>query len=76
MTEIIALFDEFDTDIICVSDFGIQFRGARVDNIMLGEDGEVKIFGGDPTNENGHFEEFLPTKEEKRLIFEEILENF
>lgn len=76
MFDIYDLFDEFDADSICVSDFGILFRGARVDNIVRTNDGEIKIYGGDPTHEDGFFEEFLPNKEEKKLILEEILENF
>ena len=74
MKELLDLFKEFDTDMLPISDFGIQYRGARVDNLCLNEDGTISIWGGNPQTDK-HAEEFLPTREEKKLIFEQVLEN-
>jgi len=66
------IFEEYDTNIVCVSDLGIQYRGARVDYITQDEHGSVQIWGGHPDDK--YSEEFLPTKEERKLIYEQILE--
>ena len=71
--EIHELFDEYDTDTIPVSDFGIIFQGVRVDNIHRDENGNISIWAGNPDTDK-YAEELLPCKAEKRQILETILE--
>lgn len=70
------LFEEFDTGIIVVSDFGIITSGVRVDCITYHVNyDQIGIWAGDPIYDK-YAEELILSKEERKRIFEEIIENF
>jgi hypothetical protein len=74
MNSIYDLFRVFDTDTICVTDFNIVVRGIRVDNIVKTINGDVQIWAGNPHTDK-FAEELVLSSSEKRLVFEEILDN-
>jgi len=67
------LFNEYETDSICVSDLGIIVQGARLDYIVKDEDGKVHFWGGNPETDK-YAEEFVMDKETEKFVCEEILE--
>lgn len=71
--EMDELFDEYDTDTISVSDFGITYQGTAVDYIHRGNDGRISIWSGNPDTDK-YAEELLPDKTTKRKILELIWE--
>lgn len=73
MVEISELFDEFDSDVVCVKDFGIVRNQALITHLALNDNGEVTLWSGHPEDDKHAVEIILP-KEERRLVFEEILE--
>ena len=77
MKEIYELFDEFDTEVIPVSDFRIITNGVLVDCIILNPqtNNSIKIWAGNPY-EDKYAEELVLNKEERKRILEEIIENF
>jgi hypothetical protein len=76
MFDIYDLFDEFDTDIVVVSDFDIITNGVRVDCILQNpQTNKIEIWAGNPV-EDKYAEELVLSKAERKRIFEEILENF
>jgi hypothetical protein len=74
MVEILELFDYFDSDIICVKDFGIVRAESLITHIALNDKGEVTLWSGNP-QEDKYADEIILSKEERRLVFEEILEH-
>ena len=66
------LFYEYDTDIIIVSDLKIITNGIAVDAITNDSEG-IKIWAGNPITDK-YSEELVLSKEERKRIFEEILE--
>lgn len=74
MFEIYDLFDEFDTNVLSVSDFGIITNGVLVTHVCLTDDNEVQIWAGNP--EDKYAEELVLNKAERKRILEEIVENF
>ena len=74
MVDILELFDYFDSDVICVKDFGIVREESLITHLALNDKGEVTLWSGNP-EEDKHSVEIILSKEEKRLVFEEILES-
>ena len=66
------LFYEYSTYIIIVSDLGIITNGVAVDAITNDSEG-IKIWAGNPISDK-YSEELVLSKEERKRIFEEILE--
>lgn len=76
MFDIYDLFDEFDTGVVVVSDFGIITNGVRVDCITYHVNyDQIGIWAGNPV-EDKYAEELILSKAERKRIFEEILEYF
>jgi len=76
MFEISELFDEFDTNIVIVSDFRIIANGMLVDCVIKNEsNGEIEIWAGNP-QEDDNAEQIILDREERKRVFEEILENY
>lgn len=77
MKEIYELFDEFGTDIIVVSDFGIITNGVLVDCIIRSQqtNNKIEIWSGNPDVDK-YAEELILSKDERKRILEEILEHF
>ena len=73
MFDIFELFEEFDTDVIRVSDFGIIADGTLVDYIVK-KGNDIEIWAGNI--EDDYADELILSKAERKRIFEEILENF
>lgn len=73
MVEIFELFDLFDSNIICVKDFNIVREQLLITHIALNDKGEVTLWSGNPEVDKRAVEIIL-SKEERRLVFEEILE--
>lgn len=73
MVEILELFDYYDSDVICVEDFNIVREQSLITHIALNDKGEVTLWSGNP-EEDKHAVEIILSKEERRLVFEEILE--
>lgn len=71
--EIFELFEEFDTDVIRVSDFGIVTNGTLVDYIVK-KGNDIEIWAGNI--EDDYADELILSKAERKRIFEEIVENF
>ena len=74
MNDILDLFNEFDTNTICVSDFGIITNGIRVDHIRKTKNGKIQIWAGHPDEK--YAEELVLNRAERKRILEEIVENF
>ena len=73
MAKIHEIFDEYDTGIVCVSDFDIKVNGTRVDYITHHVDPDkIGIWAGDPVYDK-HAEELIVSKEERNRIFNEIM---
>ena len=68
------LFDDFGTDTIRVSDFGIIVNGAELTHIHRTDEGDVQLWAGNPDTDK-FAEELIVCKEEKREILEDILDN-
>ncbi len=75
MTEIYELFEEFETDVLPIVDFGIITNGVLVTHLHLNENDEVEIWAGN-FDEDGYAEQLILPKEERRRIFEEVCENY
>lgn len=73
MFSIYDLFDEYETNVIRVSDFGIVTNGTLVDYIVK-KGNDVEIWAGNI--EDDYAEQLILSKEERKRIFEEIIENF
>ena len=72
-----AIENLVDFDGLCqITGFCIEVNGTIVDYIMLDdEDGEVKFFaGGNPTDEDGEWEELILTAEEQNRVLKEFNE--
>lgn len=67
------IFDEFDSDIVCVENFDIHTDdGQLITHIGLTEDDNIVFFNGDPDSDD-EWEEVIPSSNpEKRRILEEI----
>ena len=63
------LFEEYDTDIITVSDFSIEYKGTLLTHIC-NRDG-LRLWAGNP-DEDRHAEELLPNQEERNTIVMQI----
>ena len=74
MFDINELFNEFNTNTIIVSDFGIIVNGAELTHVHRTDDGNVQLWAGNPDTDK-FAEELIVSKERKREILEEILDN-
>lgn len=63
------LFEEYDSDIIRVSDFSIEYKGTLLTHIC-NRDG-LRLWAGNP-DEDRHAEELLPNQEERQAIVMQI----
>lgn len=75
VNEIFNLFEEFDTNNLIVSDFGIRNSGALITNIILNDDNSVSVWAGDPYI-NKHAEEIVLDDAQKDGILKEVCDNF
>ena len=76
MFGISELFDEFGTNIVIVSDFRIIANGMLVDCVIKNETtNEIEIWAGNP-QEDDYAEQIILDREERKRVFEEILENY
>ena len=72
MHEIYELFDEYDDNLLCVSDFNITIKGTQIDYIFNTEYGSVQIWAGNPlTDDNA--EELVLTPSEREYVFDQII---
>lgn len=74
MFDINELFNEFGSNTIKVSVFGIIANGAELTHIHRTDDGNVELWAGCPDTDK-FAEELFVSKERKREILEEILDN-
>lgn len=44
------LFDEFCTDVICVEDLGLKYKGAEITHIARDDNGQVTFWSGEPSD--------------------------
>lgn len=72
-TCIYDLFEEYEDNCIVVSDFDIRHNGARVDCLVVNEDGNIEVWCGNPF-EDENCEELVLTDEEREKIYCEVLE--
>jgi hypothetical protein len=72
--ELNELFEEYETNTIRVSDFGLTHRGVLIDYIHRDENGKISIWAGNPDTDK-YAEELLPDKNERKEILEMIWEN-
>ena len=45
-----ALFDEFCSDVICIEDLGLKYKGAAITHIAKDDDGQVTFWSGEPSD--------------------------
>lgn len=69
------LFQDFDNDVICVEDANVVHCNALITHLLL-DDGEVRIFAGDPFGNKSCEEIYISDEDEKEKVFAEILEDF
>lgn len=67
------LFNEYECNLICVTDLDIIIQGARLDYIEKDEFGKVHFWAGNPETDK-YAEEFVMGKEEEKAVCEIILE--
>lgn len=72
--ELNELFEEYESNSIRVSDFGLTHRGVRIDYIHRDDNGKISIWAGNPDTDK-HAEELLPDRSERKEILEMIWEN-
>lgn len=72
MNEINELFEEYDDNFLCVSDFNITIKGTQVDYIC-NTDGSVQIWAGNPLADDNYAEELVLTPSEREYVFNQIL---
>ena len=72
MFDIYEIFEEYDTNNVVVTDFGIISNGCLVTNLVKTENGDIQIWAGDPDNKFS--EELVLSKAERKRVFEEVLE--
>lgn len=70
--EIRELFDEFETNVLPVSQFEIIVSGTRVDYIHLTDDGDIQVWCGNPDTDK-HACELVLDKSEKQRVLGEVL---
>ena len=44
------LFDEFCTDVICVEDLGLKYKGAAITHIARDDNDQVAFWSGEPSD--------------------------
>ena len=75
MNDIDELFKEYETDNLSVGDLGITYQGVLITNVIKDQEtGEIRLFAGDPYDEDNYFEELLPERSEYQAIIEQIEE--
>ena len=67
------LFNEYECNLICVTDLDIIIQGARLDYIEKDEFGKVHFWAGNPETDK-YAEKFVMGKEEEKAVCEIILE--
>lgn len=72
--EIQNLFNDFETDTLCVADLGIVCHGTLVTHIHRDEKGDVQIWAGDMDNDK-YAEELILNRDEWKLVMSEVLDN-
>ena len=70
---ILDLFEEFDSDVICVEDLGIIRQGCLITHIALTDDKRTTLWSGNPKDDE-FAEEIVLSEEDWRLTCEGILE--
>ena len=45
-----ALFDEFYSDVICIEDLGLKYKGAAITHIAKDDDDQVTFWSGEPSD--------------------------
>lgn len=67
------LFEDFDTQKICITGLGIIHQGARLDYAVEDNEGNLHLWAGDP-DEDKHAEEILMDKDTLKIVCEQIAE--
>ena len=44
------LFQEYDSDILCVKDFELKYQGSLISHITKDDDGQVEFWSGEPSD--------------------------
>lgn len=48
------LFNDYESDIICVQDLGLHWNGALITHIAENDDNQVTFWSGDPEDKFSH----------------------
>ena len=71
MKSINELFNDFDSNTIIVSDFGIIANGVELTHIHLTDDGNIQLWSGNPDTDK-FAEELIVSEERKREIIDNM----
>ena len=64
------LFDDYESDIICVQDLGLHWNGALITHIAEDDDNQVTFWSGDPKDKFS--QEILIDEDVAKLYLQEI----
>ena len=64
------LFNDYESDIICVQDLGLHWNGALITHIAKNDDNQVTFWSGDPKDKFS--QEILIDEDVAKLYLQEI----
>ena len=67
-------FDDFDTDTLCVEDYGIKHNGALITHITMPNEADICFWSGNPYCDKDAEEILIDDYDQRREIIIEILQ--
>lgn len=67
-------FDDFDTDTLCVEDYGIKHNGALITHITMPNEADICFWSGNPHCDKDAEEILIDDYDQRREIIIEILQ--
>lgn len=67
-------FDDFDTDTLCVEDYGIKHNGTLITHITMPNEADICFWGGNPHTDKDAEEIQITDYDQRREVIIEILQ--
>ena len=71
MEEIYEIFEEFETNVLPIKDFGIVMNECLVTHLYLNDKGVIEVWAGNPV-EDEYAEQLILTKSQLETLFDEV----